>query len=78
MAEAVLTRHLPNIDPPILSYLSGYIDDPTSHLESNTVILETVSAILLSYLRGSTSSEADASTANEGSSTASASIQGIH
>lgn len=50
MASAVLTKALPNLDPPILSYLAGYIDDPTAHLESNAVILETVSSILSSYL----------------------------
>ncbi|CAO1633047.1 unnamed protein product [Parajaminaea phylloscopi] len=57
MAADLLTKHIPNIDPPILTYLSGYIEDPASHLEPNAVILETVSSILASYLRGSCSSD---------------------
>ncbi|CAO1624834.1 unnamed protein product [Sympodiomycopsis kandeliae] len=50
MAEAILSKQLPNLDAPILSYLSGYIDDPSSHLESTSIILDTVSTILSSYL----------------------------
>lgn len=50
MASEILTKNLPNLDPPILSYLSGYIDDPSSHQESNATILSTVSDILSSYL----------------------------
>lgn len=53
MAAEILTKALPNIDPPILSYLSDYIDDPTAHLESNQVILDTVSSLLTSFLRAS-------------------------
>lgn len=57
MAKDVLTRHIPNIDPPILNYLSSYIEDPSSHLESDSVILDTVASILTSYLRASCSSD---------------------
>lgn len=47
---------MPNLDGPILSYLAGYVDDPTSHLEPNAVILLTVADILSSYLQASSSS----------------------
>ncbi|CAO1630228.1 unnamed protein product [Jaminaea pallidilutea] len=61
MATELLSKELPNIDPPILTYLSGYIDDPTSHLEPNAVVLNTVAAILSSYLRTSYDDAAKAS-----------------
>lgn len=57
MASEVLTKSIPNIDPPILTYLSGYIEDPTSHLESNSVILDTVASLLTSYLSAASTSE---------------------
>lgn len=60
MATDVLTKNLPNIDPPILSYLAGYIDDPESHLDPNPLILDTVSSLLSSYLQSTSESPQDA------------------